>query len=169
MSHETRWPHKPWFSWLAIALSLASLCYLVKVQKRFLSPVEQEDLAAYIRVSLLDIPLRHTYTVIETPAGAVAASAATGALYRKARRWDRAQLKDALRSYVYGRPLWRVLQWPLLGFLLIMASLGQLGHKLDRRNNGERLIQGAPIISHWRWNLPALFRKSRRGFYVETK
>src|SRR3982751_6563938 len=101
MSQSTQWPRKPWFSWIAIALSLACLCFLVKFQKRFMTPVEQEDLAAYIRVSLLDIPFRHTYTVIETPSGTVAAASATGVLYRKTKRWNRQQLKANLQSYVY--------------------------------------------------------------------
>ena len=134
-----------------------------------MTPVEQEDLAAYIRVSLLDIPFRHTYTVIETPSGTVAAASATGVLYRKTKRWNRQQLKANLQSYVYQRPLWRVLQRPLLGFLVVMVLLGRLGHNLDSRNNGARLIQGAPIVSHWRWNWPTLFRKSPRDFYIETK
>jgi hypothetical protein len=169
MSQETRWPHKPWFSWAAIVLSSVALCFLIKLQERFMTPVEQEDLPAYIRVSLLDIPFRHTYTVIETSSGTVASAAATGVLYRKAKRWDRARLKMVLQSYVYQRPLCRVLQWPLLGFLVVMVLLGRLGHNLDNRNNGDRLIQGAPIVSHWRWNWPTMFRKSPRDFYIETK
>lgn len=170
MSQTTQWPRKPWFSWVAIALSLACLCYLVSVQKRFMAPVEQEDLAAFIRVSLPAVPFWRTYTVIETPTGGVATTASSGLLYRQSSRWDRPQLKSILQSYVYKRPLWRVLQWPLLGFLIILAIMGRLGHKLDsRNNNGERLIQGAPIVSHWRWNRPLLFRKSQRGFYIDTK
>lgn len=169
MSQSTQWPRKPWFSWIAIALSLAVLCYLVNVQKRFMAPVEQEDLAAFVRVTLPAVPLWRTYTVIETPDGVVASTVDSGVLYRQSRRWDRQQLKGLLRSYVYRRPLWRVLQWPLLGFLVVLVLLGRLGHKLDSRNNGERLIQGAPIVSRWRWNLPLLFRKSQRGFYIDTK
>jgi hypothetical protein len=34
-----------------------------------MAPVEQEDLAAFIRVTLPAVPFWRTYTVIETPGG----------------------------------------------------------------------------------------------------
>jgi hypothetical protein len=154
---------------ITMALSLTCFCYFVHLQKRFMAPVEQEDLAAFIRVTLPAVPFWRTYTVIETPSGYVASAADSGTLYRKTRRWDREALRATLRSYVYKRPLWRVLQWPLLGFMVMLVFLAWLGRKLDSLRKAERLIRGASIVSHWRWNWPLWFRRSQRGFFIETK
>lgn len=126
-------------------------------------------MVAYIRVSLPAIPFWRTYTVLETPKGELAVASDGGVLYRTKIKAVRRKLREFLAGYVYRAPLWRVLLWPLIGFAIVLAVLAKVASTLDGRNNGERLIQGAPIVSHWRWNLPLLFRRPQRGFYIETK
>lgn len=169
MSRETRWPRKPWFTWAAVIVSLASLIWFCQIRSRHMPTVEHEDFAAYVRVSMPVVRMFPIYTVMETPTGQLAVHGTTGQLTPVRIRPDREKLRDFLRSYVFGQPLWRVLLWPLCGFFAVLLSLSKLGQMLDEWNNGDRLIKGAPIISHWLWNKPFWFQRADRGFYIDTK
>jgi hypothetical protein len=165
----TQWPRKPWFTWAALAISLIAFGWFAQIQKRHMPTVEREDLAAYVRVSLPVLRLYPVYTVLATPKGQWAVPSSSGILYRTKIRPDHEELRTFLADSVYGRPLWRVFLWPLIGFLIVLSVLARFGQRMDRSNRGERLIQGAPIVSHRRWNRPLWFRKSQRGFYIDTE
>jgi hypothetical protein len=51
-------------------------------------------------------------------------------------------------------------------YTLIYA--GNRRNESDEARNG-RLLRGPRLISQWRFNLPMLFNKKNRGFYIETK
>lgn len=68
-----------------------------------------------------------------------------------------------------GRPLYLVLLWPLIATALAAILSQFVALRFFRRSTNDRLLTGAPIVSHWRWNWPLLFRKSQRGFFIETR
>ena len=67
-----------------------------------------------------------------------------------------------------GRPLCLVLLWPLLATAAGLLLGIFIGSWVYRQPTNDRLLQGAPIVSHWRWNWPLQFRRSQRGFYIDT-
>lgn len=75
----------------------------------------------------------------------------------------------AIPDIFSGRPLYQVLLWPLLATAMICIVGVMVAAMTSKPDTEDKLLRGAPIVSHWRWNWPLLFRKSERGFYIETK
>lgn len=168
MSEQTQWPHGPWFTRLAIVVSLASLCWFVKLQRDRMPLVEREDLNAFIRVTLPALPGWGTYTILLNAAGDNAVPSDNGELRPYTYSPDRQKLKAFLQSEVYGQSLWRVLQPPLFAFLAIFFGLVRVGRALDVKRSGDRWIRGPQLVSRWQWNVRTGLRRSK-AFYVETK
>lgn len=68
-----------------------------------------------------------------------------------------------------GRPLWQVLLWPLVATVLVGLAGIIFAAMHAGPSTKDELLQGAPVVSHWRWNWPLMFRRSERGFYIDTK
>jgi hypothetical protein len=68
-----------------------------------------------------------------------------------------------------GRPLYGVLFWPLAATVLVGVVGILIAAATSKTDTEDKLLRGAPIVSHWRWNWPLLFRRSQRGLYIDTK
>jgi hypothetical protein len=78
------------------------------------------------------------------------------------------QLPITVLPDVYGRPLYQVILWPLIATGIVGIFSMFIAATLAQSSNEDRVLKGASIVSHWRWNWPLLFRRSQRGFYVDT-
>lgn len=68
-----------------------------------------------------------------------------------------------------GRPIYLVLLWPLIATAFVFVAGLVIAAMASKPSAKDQLLQGAPLISHWRWNWPLLFARSKRGLYIETK
>lgn len=173
MSDSPRWPLRwPYFRILALLLSLASLGGFVHLWCLRAPLLESYYLPTYLRTTLPEVPFWRTYTILETKNNVSALPSDEGELHPVSLKLGHDQLRNGLRDEIYGgRPLYSVLRWPLMGFIVVLVTLMRFGALLDRSINSEardgRLIRGPRIISHWLWNLK--IPRKRRGLFIETR
>jgi hypothetical protein len=166
-----RYPtHIRWFTLLGIGLSLCiGVCFVISWEK-YLPPIEQYDMWAYVRTSLLpEFPFWKSYTVAMSGNHSASAEEPLTRLATVNPKPD--ALRDWLREAVYHRALWRVFLWPLISFAFVLFGLMGLGSRLDRRRNAEardgQVLRGPQLISKWKWN--QAIKPSNRGFWIETR
>jgi hypothetical protein len=58
--------------------------------------------------------------------------------------------------------------WPLVATAVVCLVSLVLAASSGRESE-DKVLRGAQIVSHWRWNWPLMFKKSERGFYIETE
>src|SRR6478752_7478647 len=125
MSDDTpHWPNRwPLFRLLGFALSCAALYWFFSLWSKHAQIVQRYDLPAYARTTFPPVPFWNTYTVVEHCVN-LAIPSDGGTFTVAKRKIDPDRLHSWLQVNVYGGlPLWRVLQWPLVGFLAVLLVL----------------------------------------------
>lgn len=172
MTDSPTYPPRPWRPLVALLVSLVALGYFTHLWQQRAPLLPREYLVDYVRLSLPAIPGWNRYEVVWY-GNRLALPTDEGEFTRSRELVDRPQFGSWLKANIYeGKTLPWVLFWPLVGSgLVLIPSLWiamKLGNEATRQARDGRLLRGPHLVSHWRFNLPTLFRR-KGAFYIETR
>lgn len=157
----------PWRVLAALLLASASFCYCTHLWRERATPLEAAYLVDYLRVSTIQDGMKYT-TVYAGKRLALPTD--IGTLTAKSEKVNVPVFSAYLHDKIYGESVWMVLLWPLgaSGLILFVGLAFAFIKESDTTRDG-KLLRGARIVSHWRWNLPVWLRPRNKGFHILTK
>lgn len=166
------YPSRRWRPLAAIMLALSIFGYSVKLWHDRAPLLQREYLWTYARLSLPEMPLWKTFTVIKR-GETLALPSDSGTFTREQAYLVRPAFHHWLRDTIYeGRALPEVLLIPIVvsatAFCLLLFCALAWDRSANRASRDGRLIRGPRLVSHWRWNLRTLFKR-KSAFYIETR
>lgn len=168
-----QYPPRPWLRPLvALLVSLVALGYFTHLWQQRAPLLQAEYLVDYVRLTFPQVPGWTKYEVVWY-GKRLALPTDEGEFERSYESVDRAEFGSWLQANIYaGETLPWVLFWPLVGSgLVLIPSLWlaiRFGDEATREARDGRLLRGPHLVSHWRFNLPTLFKR-KGAFYIETR
>jgi hypothetical protein len=170
------YPARAWRPLAGLAVSLIAGTVYIFAWRAHADLLPREYLVDYARLQLPPLPidaLEKRWKYDEILNGAVLAIPSESGMFTCAKFTPNSRefFRDWLQKHVYdGKPLWRVLLWPLIATGLTLLSLMAWAVKshqdANRESRNGRLLRGPRLVTHREWNRCT---KAKEGFWIETR